>query len=463
MAYGLEDRRTIFALASGLGKAAIAVIRVSGPESAQAIKALVGPLPRPRQASVRQIIDPDDRRAIDSGLVLWFPGPNSFTGEDSGEFQVHGSRPVVSLLLKILSGMPGLRLATPGEFARRALENGKLDLVAIEALSDLVEAETEQQRRLAIEQARGHLQQQVERWRSDLLDSLVMIECELDFSDELDAPHASRAKVRRKCEEILRHLASLTAESSHVERIREGMTVLIAGPPNAGKSTLLNAITRRDVAIVSERAGTTRDLIEVKLDLGGFPVNLVDTAGIRESDDPLEQEGVQRALKKSAAADLVLWLNPVGEPYRFPPRELASRTLWRVLTKVDGDRELDMRLEGSGSQDAILAPAPVKAGELEVEISAKTGRNLDMLIKSLEGYAKQTMSVEGSLIVANERQRSAICSAEVALRSALDDGAPLEIVAEDLRRTCFFLESLIGRVGVEDVLDRIFARFCIGK
>ena len=461
MAYGLEDRRTIFALASGLGKAAIAVIRVSGPNSAQAIEALTGQLPRPRQASIRKITDPDDRRTIDSGLVFWFPGPNSFTGEDSGEFQVHGSRSVVSLLLKVLSRMPGMRLANPGEFARRALENGKLDLVAIEALGDLIEAETEQQRRLAIEQTCGHLQQKVECWRSDLLDSLVMIECDLDFSDELDAPSASRAKVRKKCEEILRQLAPLTAESLHVERIREGMTVLIAGPPNAGKSTLLNAITRRDVAIVSERAGTTRDLIEVKLDLGGFPVNLVDTAGIRASDDPLEQEGVQRALKKSAAADLVLWLNPVGEPYRLPPRELADRTLWRVLTKADGDGQLETQLEDSCDQDSI--PALVKVGDLEIEISAKTGRNLDILINRLEGYAKQTMSVEGSLIVANERQRSAICSAEVALRAALDECAPLEIVAEDLRRACFFLESLIGRVEVEDVLDRIFAQFCIGK
>ena len=300
MAYSLEDRSTIFALASGLGKAAIAVIRVSGPSSARAIKALIGQLPLPRQALYRKIIDPDDLRIIDSGLVLWFPGPNSFTGEDSGEFQVHGSLSVVSLLLKVLGRIPGLRLAKPGEFARRALENGKLDLVAIEALGDLIEAETEQQRRLAIDQAGGHLQETVEHWRNDLLDALVMVECDLDFSDEMDAPPASRPKVRVKCDEILRSLAPLTAESFQVERIKEGMTVLIAGPPNAGKSTLLNAITRRDVAIVSERAGTTRDLIEVRLDLGGFPVNLVDTAGIRESDDPIEREGVQRALKKSA-------------------------------------------------------------------------------------------------------------------------------------------------------------------
>ena len=454
MTYSLEDRRTIFALASGLGKAAIAVIRISGPDSAQTIETLVGQLPRPRQASFRKIIDPNDRKIIDGGLVLWFPGPNSFTGEDSGEFQVHGSRAVVSLLLKVLCRMPGLRLAKPGEFARRALENNQLDLVAIEALGDLIEAETEQQRRLAIEQAGGHLQETVEHWRNDLIDSLVMIECDLDFSDEMDAPSISRAKVRVKCEEILRSLTPLTAEDAQVERIREGMTVLIAGPPNAGKSTLLNAITRRDVAIVSERAGTTRDLIEVKLDLGGFPVNLIDTAGIRASDDPLEREGVQRALKKSAAADLILWLSPVGEAYCAPPRELADRPLWGVLTKSDAV-DHKMQLEVSGNQGP--------AGESKIEISAKTGRNLDILIKRLESYARLSMSVEGSLIVANERQRSAIRSAAVALKAATDENAPLEIVAEDLRRACFFLESLIGRVGVDDVLERIFARFCIGK
>jgi tRNA modification GTPase len=461
MAYDLEDRRTIFALASGLGKAAIAVIRISGPDTAQAIVALTGQLPLPRQASFRKIIDPCDGRTIDGGLVLWFPGPNSFTGEDSGEFQVHGSRSVVSLLLNVLSRTSGMRLARPGEFARRALENGQLDLVAIEALGDLIEAETEQQRRLAIEQAGGYLQQTAERWRSDLLDSLVMIECDLDFSDELDVPSASRENVRRKCENILRSLAPLTAENFQVERLREGMTVLIAGPPNAGKSTLLNAITRRDVAIVSERAGTTRDLIEVKLDLGGFPVNLVDTAGIRDSDDPIEQEGVQRVLKKSAAADLVLWLTPVGEPCHFPPRDLSDRPLWGVLTKADGEGDVERQLDFSDNED--LVSKPEMAHEVKIEISAKTGRNIDMLIRRLEEYAKQTMYVEGSLIVANERQRSALRSAEMALNSALDESAPLEIIAEDLHRACFFLESLIGRVGVEDVLDRIFARFCVGK
>jgi tRNA modification GTPase len=239
------------------------------------------------------------------------------------------------------------------------------------------------------------------------------------------------------------------------------MTVLIAGPPNSGKSTLLNAITKRDVAIVSEIAGTTRDLIEVKLDLGGFPVNLVDTAGIRESDDPIEQEGVQRALKKSASADLVLWLTPVnGSVHDAPPQTLRDRPFWQVLTKADSP--------GFDEAPDLKTVMPVPQGSwpgcgTKIAISAKTGRNLDVLIAGIGEYAKQMMSIEGSLIVANERQRSAIWSAEKAIKDALDESAPLEIVADDLRRACFHLESLVGKVGVEDVLDGIFARFCIGK
>lgn len=451
MALGLDERRTIFALASGLGKAAIAVVRISGPDTVRVVASMVSGLPRPRRASVREIVDPHSADVIDRGLVLWFPGPDSFTGEDSAELHVHGSPAVVSFLLKALGREPGLRLAMPGEFARRALENGKLDLVAVEALGDLVEAETEQQRRLAVECASGHLQRAAEFWRRALLDVLALIESGLDFSDEQDVSPTSRIHIVKSCQNILSSLSPLAADSPQIERIREGLTVLIAGPPNSGKSTLLNTLTKRDVAIVSERAGTTRDLIEVKLDLGGFPVNLVDTAGIRESDDPIEQEGVRRAVKKSASADLVLWLTPVNEPILAPPAILCDRNLWHVITKTDGAWVNGPRLN----------PAPEY--ETKIEISARTGRNLDVLVAEIGEFAKQMMSIEGSLIVANERQRSAICSAERAIKGALDQKKPLEIVADDLRQACFHLESLVGKVGVEDVLDEIFARFCIGK
>ena len=447
MGYGLDERRTIFALASGVGKAAIAVIRISGPSAAQSIRSLVGGLPVPRKAAFRRIVDPISHETLDRGLVVWFPGPSSFTGEDSAELHIHGARAVTVAILATLGGMPDLRPAKPGEFARRALENGKLDLIAIEALGDLIEAETEQQRRLAMSQSEGHLRARADQWRARLIDALVIVESELDFSDESDAPRVTEGQVQAICREILQSLAPLAIENHSIERLREGLTVLIAGPPNAGKSTLLNAIARRDVAIVSERAGTTRDLIEVKLDLGGFPVNLIDTAGIHASLDPVEREGINRAIKKSEFADLVLWLTPSDAPRAEPPKEFVGRPLWSIRTKAD--------IVGGFEDD-------VSSGQ-ELRLSAATGRNCDLLMKHLQSFGQENMSVEGSLVVANDRQRFAIRAAQEALTAALDGNAPLEILAEELRRACFSLESLVGKVGVEDVLDQLFSRFCIGK
>lgn len=454
MGYGLDERRTIFALASGIGKSAVAVIRISGPSAAAAIRSVVGDLPAPRNAALRRIIDPNSLETLDRGLVLWFPGPSSFTGEDSAELHVHGARAVVVALLAALGKMSDLRPAKPGEFARRALENGKLDLIAIEALGDLIEAETELQRRLAVIQTEGHLRDRADQWRTRLIDALVIVESELDFSDESDAPRASEGEVKAICGEILQSLAPLAKENHSVERLREGLTVLIAGPPNAGKSTLLNTIAKRDVAIVSERAGTTRDLIEVKLDLGGFPVNLIDTAGIHASGDPVEREGIERAIKKSKSADLVLWLTPSDAPRAEPPKEFGGRALWSIRTKADSVGGLDV-------QDGQMAEAA--SARLEFGISATTGYNCDFLIKQLQSFAQENMSVEGSVVVANDRQRFAIRAAQEALTAALDGTAPLEILAEELRRACFSLESLVGKVGVEDVLDQLFSRFCIGK
>ena len=250
--------------------------------------------------------------------------------------------------------------------------------------------------------------------------------------------------------------SSLTSKTGQVERLKEGLTVLIAGPPNAGKSTLLNAIARRDVAIVSEYAGTTRDIIEVRLDLGGYPVNLIDTAGIRDSDNPVEQEGIDRALRRSATADLILWLTPIGDCDCARPTEFAQKRLWRVITKVD-DAQPVLRLSNS----------TVGASELEacseLQISAKTGLNFERLINRLQLLASSEMSIDGSLIVANQRQREALGLAQDALAAALEEHVPSEILAEELRRACFALENLIGKIGVEDVLDQIFAQFCVGK
>jgi tRNA modification GTPase len=315
-----------------MGKAAVAILRVSGPQAEAAMRMLVGDLPPARTAAVRSIRDPKTREIIDRGLVLWFPAPASFTGEDSTELQVHGSRSVIAAILRLLGALPGLRQAEPGEFARRALAHDKLDLIGVEALGDLIDAETEAQRRLAMDQASGRLKGQVDDWRSQLIDALVLIESELDFSDESDAPFAVRPQVHRVCEELLASIGSCLDQSHRAELVREGMTVLIAGPPNAGKSTLLNALAQRDVAIVSEWAGTTRDLIEVRLDLAGFPVNLIDTAGIHASDNPVEREGIQRALKRGETADLVLWLTPLDGPRLDPPDGLSRRPT-RVATR----------------------------------------------------------------------------------------------------------------------------------
>lgn len=454
MSYGHEERRTIFALASGGGKAAVAVVRISGPSTAAAIELLIGRLPEPRKATLAKIINPwGGGGVIDTGLALWFPGSSSFTGEDCGELQFHGARAVVALMLKVLGGFPDLRLARPGEFARRAFENGKMDLVAVEALGELIKSETEQQRRLAIFQTSGHLQKQVGSWRADLIDALVAIESDLDFSDEAGMPSDAGAQARAICGKLLRTLAPLAAENMPAERLREGMSVLIAGPPNVGKSTLMNAVAQRDVAIVSERAGTTRDLIEVKLDLGGFPVNLIDTAGIRDSVDPIEQEGIRRAITRGEAADLVLWLTPAGQAASQPPKEFTEKSLWRIWTKADA---VEQDLESSERAETATA-----AGQLQ--ISAKSGRNIDKLMDRLRERASAEMTVEGSFIVANQRQRDALVAAQRALAAALDEQIPLEVLAEELRQACFALETLIGKIEVEDILEQLFAQFCIGK
>jgi tRNA modification GTPase len=456
MAFGAEERKTIFALASGVGRAGISVIRLSGPSASLALGALVGRLPASRQATLRKIVDPADATILDSGLVLWFPAPNSFTGEDCAELHVHGARAVVAAVLNALGILPDLRPAKAGEFARRALENGKLDLIGIEALGDLIHAETEQQRRFAISQTEGHLRGLVEQWRERLIDALVLIESELDFSDEADAPNESRERIRAICGEIIRSIAPLAIANPSVERLREGLTVLIAGPPNAGKSTLLNAIARREIAIVSERAGTTRDLIEVKLDLGGYPVNLIDTAGIRASEDPIEKEGIDRAIKKSAHADLILWLTPAGEAAIAPPTDFEGRPIWSIWTKAD-------IIPGDASKSAEGYDKATFPAQTQVSVSARSGENFGLLMDKLRKYAEQSMAFDSSLVACNERQRFAICEARDALIGALDEHTPIEILAEELRRACFSLESLIGKVGVEDVLDRLFSRFCIGK
>ncbi len=307
---------TIFALSSGRGPSAVAVIRISGPMAETALQSVTGRerTPEPRQAAFARIRHPQTGEPIDEALALWFPGPRSETGEDVVELQLHGGRAVVAAMLAALSAIDGLRPAEAGEFTRRAFENGKLDLTAVEGLADLVMAETEAQRRQALRQMKGLLGGRAEEWRRKLIEALALVEAGIDFSDEGDVPKNLTEPARETARALASEIAGALADSRRGERLREGMVVAIAGPPNAGKSTLLNRIARREAAIVSPYAGTTRDVIEVHLDLDGYPVTLLDTAGIRETDDPVELEGVRRARERAGAADLVLWVTDASEP-----------------------------------------------------------------------------------------------------------------------------------------------------
>ncbi|MBI2713246.1 MAG: tRNA uridine-5-carboxymethylaminomethyl(34) synthesis GTPase MnmE [Rhizobiales bacterium] len=310
----MPQHPTIFALSSGRGPAAIAVVRISGPRAGAALISLGVKIPEPRKAGLARLRDPRTADIIDEALVLWFPAPHSETGEDVAELQLHGGRAVIAATLAALSRVEGLRPAEAGEFTRRAFENGKLDLTAVEGLADLVMAETQGQRRQAFRQMNGLLGGRAESWRQRLIQALALVEARIDFSDEADVPENLLAPALTMARELADEIAAALADGGRGERLREGLVVAIAGPPNAGKSTLLNRIARREAAIVSPYAGTTRDVIEVHLDLGGLPVTLLDTAGIRETDDPVELEGVRRARERAAGADLVLWVVDASGP-----------------------------------------------------------------------------------------------------------------------------------------------------
>jgi len=299
--------QTIFALSSGRAPSAIAIIRVSGPQTRLAVERLCGKLPAPRLAQFTTLRDLEGS-ALDESVTLWFPAPHSATGEDVAEFHVHGGRAVIAAMFDALSAIDGLRPAEPGEFTRRAFENGKLDLTEAEGLDDLIHADTDRQRRQALRHLKGLLGAKAESWRQQIIEASALIEAGIDFSDEGDVSAELVAPALRKIAALKSEIEETLAASAQSERLREGLTVAIAGPPNAGKSTLLNRLARREAAIVSPHAGTTRDVIEVHLDLDGYPVTLIDTAGVRDTHDPVEQEGVRRARDRARTSDLVLWL-----------------------------------------------------------------------------------------------------------------------------------------------------------
>jgi tRNA modification GTPase len=445
---------TIFALSSGPPPAAIAVIRVSGPAARLALERLIGRVPEPRRAALARIHDPMSGVLLDEALALWFPGPKSETGEDMAELQIHGGRAVISAVLSALGELPGFRLAEPGEFTRRAFEAGRLDLTAVEGLADLVGAETEAQRRQALGQMRGLLGGRAEAWRERLIEALALVEAGIDFSDEGDVPKGLVPKAVEIVREVETEIAEALTGAGRGERLREGLWVAIAGPPNAGKSTLLNRLARRDAAIVSPHAGTTRDVIEVHLDLRGYPVNLLDTAGFNEgSEDPIEQEGMRRARDVMGRADLVLWITDAREVRTDSNADLtfnpgASR--WRVVNKID---LLEMPSQGASTPD-------------QFPISAMTGKGVEDLVAALVRFASETFRHSEPALVTRERQRSRLNQAVEALRDAgkkAEQGAGEELVAEDLRHALTGLGRLTGRVDVEDILDVIFREFCVGK
>jgi tRNA modification GTPase len=432
---------TICALASASGRAGVAVIRVSGPAAGTALRALSGPLPPPRHASLRKLKDPKSGDLLDRSLVLWLPGPGSFTGEDMGELHVHGSRAVVGLVIGALLSVDHMRLAQPGEFARRAFENGRLDLTEVEGLADLIAAETEAQARQALAQSEGGARAIYEGWRDELVKAQALAEAGLDFADEPDVATDAGAKadaiVAMLLEAFSHHLVDRRGEV-----LRDGFRVVIAGPPNAGKSSLLNALARRDVAIVSEEAGTTRDVIEVHLDLRGLPAIVIDTAGLREASGAVEAEGVRRALARAGEADLVLWLidATAAEPAAMP--EFAAAAV-PVVNKID------------------VAPAPpVPAGHA---ISAKTGQGMSELVGLLADKAEAALAAGEPAVVTRARHRVELEAAAEALHRYQQVRAGPEFKAEELRIASRHLGRLTGRIDVEEVLGAIFSEFCIGK
>ncbi len=437
--------QTIFALSSGRAPSAIAIIRVSGPQTRAAVERLCGQLPSPRLAQFATLRDLDGS-AIDESVTLWFPGPYSATGEDVAEFHVHGGRAVIAAMFGALGAIDGLRPAEPGEFTRRAFENGKLDLTEAEGLDDLIHADTDRQRRQALRHLKGLLGAKAETWRQQIIEASALIEAGIDFSDEGDVSAELVAPALKKIAVLKSEIEETLISSAQSERLREGFTVAIAGPPNAGKSTLLNRLARREAAIVSPYAGTTRDVIEVHLDLDGYPVTVIDTAGVRETHDPVEQEGVRRARDRARTSDLVLWLVDANDTKGRPPQSDDDHApVWIVRNKVD----------------LIETKDPARA---QFDISASRGDGVPELIAALVSYAQDYFGAGEMALVSRARHRTLLQETVAALdragRSA-DKGD--ELLAEELRIAIHSLGRLTGRVDVEDILDVIFREFCIGK
>ena len=441
---------TIFALSSGHGRSGVAVIRLSGPGVRFVLETMCGGVPANRRACLRAITDTGGE-LIDRGLVLFFAGPGSFTGEDLAELQVHGGRAVVNAVLGALGSFDGLRPAEAGEFARRAFGNGKLDLTAVEGLADLIDSETEGQRRAALVQAEGGLARTYEGLRRHVLELRGLAEASVDFVDEGDVPEALTERVREGCEALSRALEDLASGFRRGQRIRDGLLVAVVGKPNAGKSSLVNWLANRDIAIVSDEPGTTRDLIEARLDIAGVPVSVFDTAGLRESAGTIEAEGIRRARELMARADLVIELID-SDSVRNEERGLAAdnsgdnniREWWRIMSRAD--------------------LTPLESKDIPA-LSTKTGLGTKELMDRLESFVLDRAGYAGEALMTHERHKLAVDEALAGLERCSRHlrGEHFELAAEELRLAGDALGRLTGAIHTEDVLGQIFSTFCIGK
>lgn len=440
-------RDTIFALSSGSPPAGVAVIRISGPGVRFGLETIIGLVPQPRLAKLAKLTDASGL-LLDYGLVLYFPGPQSFTGEDVAELQIHGGRASISAVLGYLSTLPGYRLAEPGEYTKRAFENGRMDLTAVEGLSDLIRAETEEQRRQALGQADGALKDLYQNWAKRITHARAMVEAELDFSDEEDIPGSVTDTIWAEMKDLISEIAVHLSTARTGEIVRDGFRIALIGAPNAGKSSLLNALARRDVAIVSEIAGTTRDVVEVRLDINGHLVLAQDTAGLRDSDDDIEMEGMRRSIAAAESADLVL--------------ELRDARLWNVSDIANAAITTDTMVVWTKSD--LIEPDSVIVSTGEILISSETGYGIDALLTEIRRHISILSSGTGEILPTRARhvQYLMICQRELA-SAVSGSGNAIELRSEYLRNAANALGKITGNVDVEDLLGVIFSEFCVGK
>lgn len=438
---------TIFSLSSAPGRAGVSVFRLSGLNSGEILESIINKaLPYPRQASLQRLYDQDI--LIDEALVLWMPGPKSFTGEDCAEFQVHGSPAIIEAMAKGLLSK-GARQAEPGEFTRRAFENGKMDLTEAEGLADLIDAETEGQRKQALRQMQGGLRDLYSEWRETLLDALAQIEGEIDFPDEEDVPDMLSHKAYPYLSNTLSSMEKVLTDANRGERIRAGLDIAIIGAPNAGKSSLLNSLAGREAAIISAQAGTTRDIVEVQMNLGGLPVRLSDTAGLRETEEAIEAEGVKRAIARASESDIRIFVQDCSnESWDMESLKMLTEKDFVLINKSD--------LGKKNTPPALPA--------IYFEVSAVTGYNLDSFRDSLEARVIEEFSPSQDAGLTRARHRDCVQRAAESLRSALKVlGVAPELAGDDIRSALHSLKELSGEIDIESVFDRIFSRFCVGK